>query len=117
MDFIGGDPARTVKYHGFAPTPPQKFHCCIFSNQDRKQQGAPPGMAMDFIGGDPARTVKYHGFAPTTPQKFHRGISYHQGRKQQGAPPGMANVASGGTPPRLLEAQKKRGGGIFHVVR
>ena len=29
--FLGGDPARTVKYHGFATTPPQKFHRrCIF---------------------------------------------------------------------------------------
>jgi hypothetical protein len=31
MDFLGVDPARTVKYHGFTTTPPNKFHGC-FSN-------------------------------------------------------------------------------------
>ena len=51
MDFIGGDPPRTVKYHGFAPTPPQKFHRDIFYPQGRKQQGAPPGRVMFFFGG------------------------------------------------------------------
>ena len=53
MDFIGGDPARTVKYHGFAPTPPQKFHRGISYHQGRKQQGAPPGMANVASGGTP----------------------------------------------------------------
>ena len=56
MDFIGGDPARTVKYHGFAPTPPQKFHRGISYHQGRKQQGAPPGMANVASGGTPPPT-------------------------------------------------------------
>ena len=51
--FYWGDPARTVKYHGFAPTPPQKFHRGISYHQGRKQQGAPPGMANVASGGTP----------------------------------------------------------------
>ena len=58
MDFIGGDPARTVKYHGFAPTPPQKFHRGISYHQGRKQQGAPPGMANVASGGTPPRLLE-----------------------------------------------------------
>ena len=53
MDLIGGDPPRTIKYHGFAPIPPQKFHRGISYHQGRKQQGAPPGMANVASGGIP----------------------------------------------------------------
>jgi len=42
---LGGDPAKIVKYHGFAPIPPQKFHRGISSHQGKKQQGTPPGIA------------------------------------------------------------------------
>ena len=80
-------------------SPLKNFTVTFSYPQGRKQQGAPPDMAMDFFWGEPARTVKYHGFAPAPPQKFHRGIFYHQGRKQEGAPPGMATeLFLGGDP-------------------
>ena len=53
--FFGGDPARTVKYHGFATNPPQNFRCCnsLFTAGVGKQEGAPPALAMDFFWGGP----------------------------------------------------------------
>ena len=48
--------------------PPLKNFAVVFIyRKGRKQEGAPPALAMDFFGGDPARTVKYIGFA--TPLK------------------------------------------------
>ena len=47
--------------------PPLKNFTVVFIyRRGRKQEGAPPALAMVFFGGDPARTVKYHGFATTT---------------------------------------------------
>jgi hypothetical protein len=53
MDFLGVDPARTVKYHGFTTTPLKKFTVVYIYRLGRKQEGATPGMAMDFSGGGP----------------------------------------------------------------
>jgi len=40
MDFIGGrDPPRIIKYHGFAPIPPQKFHRDIFTPRVENNKG------------------------------------------------------------------------------
>ena len=51
--FLGGDPARTVKYHGFATTTLKNFTIWFIYRRVRKQEGAPPALAMDFFFGGP----------------------------------------------------------------
>ena len=51
--FVGGGPTKSVKYHGFAPTPPEIFHPCIFYHRGREQAGDPSAWAMEFFWGGP----------------------------------------------------------------
>ena len=86
IDFFRGDPARTVKYHGFATTPPQKFHRCIFLCVI---------MCIIYI----YECMKVWMYVCT----LWKGVPYHLWAK---------NVASGG-PPHIFWKPKKHVGGYI----
>ena len=117
--FFLGDPARTVKYHGFATTPPQKFHCCIFC----KYVCANTTIYICVFKYMYVHIYMYiyiHIYIYMNVWKYEcmnacmyvrsklNGVPYHLWAKM---------LHPEDPPPHLLEAQKTCGGGIFHVVR
>ena len=51
--FLGVDPARTVKYHGFTTTPLKKFTVVYIYRLGRKQEGGYSRIGNGFFGGGP----------------------------------------------------------------